>query len=82
MSDEERIGRLEQQVAQLYRHLGLQPDAGGDGSGAGGMDADIVALLNGGSKINAVKLYRERTGVGLKEALAAIEAWERRYSLG
>lgn len=30
---------------------------------------------NIGGKINAIKLYRERTGLGLKEAKDAVEAW-------
>ena len=28
----------------------------------------IISLLEGGKKIEAIKVYRERTGVGLKEA--------------
>ena len=35
---------------------------------------EIVGLLEGGKKIEAIKLYRERTGVGLKEAKDAVEA--------
>ena len=42
----------------------------------------MQALVGSGKKINAIKLYRERTGVGLAEAKDAIEAWERRYRLG
>jgi hypothetical protein len=77
---EERIRRLEEQVDHLYRHLGLsQP---GPGTPAGGLDPDIQQLLNSGKKINAIKLYRERTGVGLAEAKDAIEGWEDRYKLG
>ncbi len=36
--------------------------------------AQIKAALNGGRKIEAIKLYREATGVGLKEAKDAIDA--------
>ena len=83
MSDDERISRLEAQVARLYAHLGLDPgvDRFAEVS-AGGLDADIQQLVTDGRKINAIKLYRERTGVGLAEAKDAIEAWERRYRLG
>jgi ribosomal protein L7/L12 len=42
---------------------------------------EIVLLLHGGKKIGAIKLYRERTGVGLKEAKDAVEALERGQSL-
>jgi hypothetical protein len=35
--------------------------------------AGIVELMRAGKKINAIKLYRERTGVGLKEAKDFVE---------
>ena len=84
MSDDERISRLEAQVARLYAHLGLDPevDRFAEVTAGGGLDADIQQLVTDGRKINAIKLYRERTGVGLAEAKDAIEAWERRYRLG
>lgn len=34
---------------------------------------DVVSLLEQGRKIEAVKVYRERTGVGLKQAKEAVE---------
>jgi hypothetical protein len=37
-------------------------------------DAEILELMGAGQKIQAVKLYRERHGVGLKEAKDAVEA--------
>jgi hypothetical protein len=37
-------------------------------------DAELLGLLNAGKKVSAVKLYRERHGVGLKEAKDAVEA--------
>ena len=37
-------------------------------------EAEIVALLQQGRKIKAIKLYREQTGLGLKEAKDAVEA--------
>ena len=79
--DEERIRRLEAQVAHLYFHLGLDPDAAIP-SGSGGIDAEVASLINTGKKIQAIKLYRERTGTGLAEAKDAVEAYERRYRLG
>jgi ribosomal protein L7/L12 len=42
---------------------------------------EIVLLLQGSKKIEAIKVYRERTGVGLKEAKDAVEALERGESL-
>ena len=76
---EERLRRLEEQVAQLYRHLGLTPEGG---AGSGTLDQEVLQLCNSGKKIHAIKLYRDRTGLGLKEAQDAVEAIERRYSLG
>lgn len=35
---------------------------------------DVAAVLSAGRKIDAIKLYREKTGVGLKEAKDACEA--------
>ena len=40
--------------------------------------AEIDEALDRGRKIEAIKLYREWTGLGLKEAKEAIEAYERR----
>jgi ribosomal protein L7/L12 len=37
-------------------------------------EAELVALLERGQKIGAIKLYRERTGVGLKDAKDAVES--------
>jgi large subunit ribosomal protein L7/L12 len=37
-------------------------------------EPEIVALMEQGRKIEAIKLYREKTGVGLKEAKDAVEA--------
>ena len=41
-------------------------------------DAEIDALLRAGQKIQAIKVMRERTGLGLKEAKDAVEAREAR----
>lgn len=40
----------------------------------GSWEAEVVSLLRQGQKIPAIKIYRERTGVGLKEAKEAVEA--------
>ncbi|MFT3706262.1 MAG: hypothetical protein QM817_01220 [Archangium sp.] len=41
-------------------------------------DAEIEAQIRNGLLIDAIKLYREKNGVGLKEAKDAIEAWRDR----
>ena len=77
----QRLRTLENQVAYLYRHLGLDPaDAVPDASG--GLSPDVVQLINSGNLIQAIKLHRERTGLGLAEAKDAVDAFERRYRLG
>lgn len=43
--------------------------------------AEIQRLIQGGSKIQAIKVFRETFGVGLKEAKDAVEAMERGESL-
>lgn len=40
---------------------------------------DIQILLRKGQMIQAIKLYRERTGAGLAEAKAAVERMARGY---
>ena len=40
-------------------------------------DAELDALIRSGQKIQAIKLMRDRTGLGLKEAKEAVEARER-----
>lgn len=39
----------------------------------------ITELMRQGRKIEAIKLYREQTGVGLAQAKEAVEALEARY---
>ncbi len=41
-------------------------------------DSEIEAQIRSGHLIDAIKLYREKTGVGLKEAKDAVEAWRDR----
>ncbi len=45
------------------------------------LDGSVLALLASGSKIDAIKLYREQTGVGLKEAKDAVEAVGRKHGV-
>ena len=60
-----------------YGHLGVDPGAVPPPSTE--LDPEVVQPINSGKKIHAIKLYRERSGVGLKEAN---EAFEQRYGLG
>ena len=37
-------------------------------------DSDVLALVKGGKKVRAVKMYRERHGCSLKDAVDAVES--------
>ena len=78
----ERIRVLEAQTAHLYEHLGLDPGPFAAPPPGDQLDPEVVQLLTSGKKINAIKLHRERTGVGLKEAHDPGDAYEKRHSLG
>lgn len=65
---ERRLDRVEGKLDLLLRHLDVsQP--GLDVA----IDQDVLALARAGRKIEAIKRYREITGVGLKEAKDAVE---------
>ena len=57
--------------AELAGAAPEERDAAGTDSG---LDAQIAELLRQGQKIEAIKCYREATGVGLREAKDAVEA--------
>ncbi len=44
--------------------------------GKSGLTQEEIQALLDGRKIQAIKLYRERTGAGLKEAKDAVEAYD------
>jgi len=65
-----RINELEDRLKLLYRHLNLEYlDSASDPM----LSPQIQAALRSGNKIEAIKLYREMTGIGLAEAKAAID---------
>jgi ribosomal protein L7/L12 len=47
----------------------------------GDMEAELLRLLEAGKKIEAVKIYRQRTGVQLIEAKQAVEALAARQGI-
>jgi hypothetical protein len=57
--------RLERKLDLILSHLGLDPN--------GVADEKISELMRSGQKLQAIKLYREQTGVGLKEAKDYVE---------
>lgn len=73
----QRVSRLEAQVDFLYKHLNITfvEDAYGTD------DPRVVAALRSNNLIEAIKYYREKTGVGLAEAKSAVEAMRSRLGL-
>ena len=75
----ERLRRLEEHAERVGQQLGVpfgHPSAsfGGPSSSTGsGVPADVVALAQSGKKIEAIKRYRELTGVGLREAKDVVD---------
>jgi hypothetical protein len=57
---------LERKVDLILKHLGIDPNQG--------VDKEILKLVDAGEKIKAIKLYREQTGAGLKEAKDYVES--------
>lgn len=70
-----RLHRLEQKVDFLLSELGLtqKAEASLPSSAVNPMLAEIVTLLRQNRKIEAIKVYREHMGVGLKEAKDVID---------
>jgi large subunit ribosomal protein L7/L12 len=76
-----RLALLEQQVRLLSEKLGVPcPTFGSDvGKTAptqleGGVPAAVVALARAGKAIDAINLFRELTGAGLREAKAVVDS--------
>jgi hypothetical protein len=72
-SDAARLRRLEAKVDLVFRHLELEYK---EPATPGGLSEDVKALADDpAKKIAAIKLHREQTGLGLKEAKDAVEAY-------
>jgi ribosomal protein L7/L12 len=66
-----RVNELEDRLKVLYRHLNLEYSD--DPNSNPMLSPQIQDALRRGNKIEAIKLYREMTGVGLAEAKAVID---------
>jgi ribosomal protein L7/L12 len=70
-----RINELEDRLNFLYRRLNIEyADPNSDPT----LSPQIQDALRRGNKIEAIKIYRELTGVGLAEAKQAIDRLESR----
>ncbi len=66
--DKLQLLRLEQKVDRLIQHAGLNTDS------TDALTEGVADALRAGKKIEAIRLYREATGVGLADAKAAVES--------
>jgi ribosomal protein L7/L12 len=73
------LGLAEAKAAVEAIQAGASPpplsEIGGD------LEADLLRLLGQGEKIQAIKLYREQTGLGLAEAKRVVETLAARHGL-
>jgi ribosomal protein L7/L12 len=74
-STEFRVRRVERKIDLICKHLGIEyPEP----ASAAGLSAEVRQLANDpAQKISAIKLHRQQTGIGLKEAKDAVEAYIR-----
>jgi ribosomal protein L7/L12 len=70
---DKRLARIERQLGLIMQRLEIDEPAS-DMPG-------VVAELEQGRKIQAIKIYREQTGTGLAEAKAAVETIARERGL-
>jgi ribosomal protein L7/L12 len=73
----QRIVRLEAQVEYLYKHFALTFAENTSESD----DPKIIAALRSNNMIEAIKLYREKTGLGLAAAKSAVEEIRSRHGI-
>lgn len=66
------LSRMNVKLDALLKHAGIEFDPYAD------VAPEIVQALDQGKKIEAIKLYRAATGVGLKEAKEFVEELQRR----
>jgi ribosomal protein L7/L12 len=68
-----RLAQLERKIDMILDHLGIEHHDD--------FEDQLASLLGQGQKIQAIKLYREATGAGLKDAKDAVEAIAARRGL-
>ena len=71
-----RIMQLETQLEVVCKHLGLPYERPGREG-----EQQVIDALRNGSKIEAIKIYREIHNVGLAEAKIAVDALETKHGL-
>ena len=67
-----RVSRLDVKLDLLLKHVGVEYDP------YKALPPEVINALQNGQKIQAIKLYRKASGVGLKDAKDFIEDAQRR----
>jgi ribosomal protein L7/L12 len=67
-----RLARVERKLDLLLRHMQVEVP---DPTTPAGLSDEVRRLADAGRKIEAIKLHREQTGVGLRAAKDAVEAY-------
>ncbi len=67
--------------ASLPQESAPDETAAGPDQPASESEDEVLNLMRSGKKISAIKAYRERTGVGLKEAKDAVEALAAKHDI-
>jgi ribosomal protein L7/L12 len=71
-TDAARLGRLERKTDAILRHLNIKYV---EPTSQDGLSEEVQKIANADNKIQAIKLHREQTGLGLKEAEDAVEEY-------
>lgn len=81
---QQRVAALEAQVAALTGSSSGHPSLSGVPSaplGGPETDPEVLAHLQSGNEIGAIKSWREKTGLGLAEAKYAVDQARKRLNL-
>ena len=71
-ADRSRLRRIEAKLDQVMRHLNIEtPPA----TAATGLSDEVRRLADEGNKIEAIRVHRDETGLGLKDAKDAVEGY-------
>jgi hypothetical protein len=69
-----RLRRLERSVERIARQVGVEPEAP---SNRQRPSEAVLDAIRARRRIEAIRLYREETGAGLREAKDAVDEFER-----
>jgi ribosomal protein L7/L12 len=72
-AQDRRLARIERQLSLIMQRLDIsEPES---------PLSEVIAQLEQGNKIQAIKMYREQTGAGLAEAKSAVELIAKEHGL-